>query len=83
MFKKKIGIKNFKIANGRVLLEKTENRNIYKVLDVAQNANYEGIGKRIELDDLVVCQEYLPFGFNIDYKEYYIVNSKLILGFFS
>lgn len=83
MFRKKTKIEKLTLANGRVLIKKTENGNIYEVVMVAKNANYIGIGKDIEVGDLVVCSEYMySNSFKLDNETYYTITPKQISGFF-
>ena len=84
MFKNsKIKLENLTLAKGRVLIEKTKNPRIYKVLKIAQNVNYDSLGKIIEIGDLIVSDEYL-FNqmFKIGNDEYYIIKPSSIVGFF-
>jgi co-chaperonin GroES (HSP10) len=82
LFKKKTVIEKLILANGRILIERTEHRNIYKILKVAKNVNYEGLGKKIQSDDLVICSEYMYNSFKLDSKEYFIITAKSISGYF-
>ena len=83
MFKEKTAIDKLILANGRILLERTKNRNIYKVLKVAKNANYEALCKSIEIGDLVITSEYLYSNiFKLDGKEYFMVKPNSIGGYF-
>jgi co-chaperonin GroES (HSP10) len=81
---KQIAIENLKMANGRILIQETENRNIYKVVKVAKNVNYESLGKKIEIGDYVVCQQmyYDCHKIVVNGKEYYITKPSTILGYF-
>ncbi len=84
LFKKKTHIDNLTITNGRVLIEKTENRTIYKVLKMAKNVNYLGSPKTINKGDLIICEEYMyNSSFKIGEKTYYIIRPKQILGTFN
>lgn len=74
-------LKNIVLANGRVLLKKTEYRNIYEVINVAKNNNYQGLGKNIEIGDSVIADEYLYHSIKIKSGEYFIVTSKQIVGY--
>ena len=58
MFRKKTTLDKLNMANGRVLMEKTEHTHIYKVLKISKNVNYESLGKKIEVGDLVISAEY-------------------------
>ena len=79
-----IKIENIVLANGRVLLEKTEIVRVYKVIKVAKNCNYESLGKKIEENDLVISDEYLYNNmFRLEGKEYYIVRPSAICAYFS
>jgi hypothetical protein len=83
LFKKKVKIENFKAVTGNLLIEKTENSNVYKVLDVADNVNYDGSRQKIEVDDLIVCAEYMySNSFKIGDKSYFSIKPRLILGHF-
>ena len=75
-------VENLILANGRVLLEKTEYRRVYKVAKVAKNANYCGLQKQIVIGDLVLCNEYLYNDFKIGDNVYYIIKPTSIAGFF-
>ena len=83
MFKKKTTIEKLTLANGKVLLERTENRNIYRVLKVAKNVNYVGLRKTIEVGDLVISSEYLYSNtFKLNDKEYFMIKPTAIGGYF-
>lgn len=81
--KEQMTIKNLILANGKVLVERTEHRQIYKVLKVAKNVNYESLGKPIAIGDLVVCDEYMySNALKLNNKEYFIIRPKMIAGYF-
>ena len=83
MKKQTFKIEQIVIANGRVLIERTTNPNIYKVLKLAKNVNYEGLGKTIEEGDLVLSSEWLyNNNFKIGKKEYFIIKPTAIVGYF-
>ncbi len=86
IFKKEISvvkIENIVLANGRVLIEKTEFNRVYKVLKVAKNCNYESLGKKIEIGDFVISDEYLYNNvFKLGGKDYYIIKPSSIVAFF-
>ncbi|WP_339896268.1 hypothetical protein [uncultured Algibacter sp.] len=83
LFKKKVDIRNFVPVTGNVLIEKTENVNVFKVLDVAKNVNYDGARTEIQKDDLVICSEYLySNSFKINGKKYFSIKPKQIIGHF-
>jgi len=84
MFKKRTTLEKLTLANGKVLVEKTEHRNIYNVLKIAKNVNYVGLGKQIEVGDIVVCAEYMySNSFKLDNKEYFIIKPTAIAGYFA
>lgn len=84
MFKKKTSIEKLVLANGKVLIERTEHRQIYRVVKIAKNVNYEALGKAIELGDLVVCDEYMySNSIKLNDKEYFIIRPKAIAGYFA
>ncbi|OBQ56081.1 hypothetical protein JJL45_05290 [Tamlana sp. s12] len=83
MFRNKTTLDKLNMANGRVLMEKTEHTHIYKVLKVSKNVNYESLGKKIEVGDLVICAEYMyNNSFKLDGKNYFIVKPTAICGYF-
>lgn len=80
---KELSIENFILANGRVLIEGIDSRSIYKVIKVSKNANYDSIGKKIEVGDIVASGQYMyHYSFKINDKEYFVVKPKVLIGYF-
>ena len=77
-----ITLENLALANGRILIEKTEYRQIYKVLKVAQNVNYEGLKEKINAGDFVCASEFIYLQLKIDDKVYYVIKPSEIYGVF-
>ena len=84
MFKKKTTVEKLILASGKVLIERTEHKKIYRVVKIAKNVNYESLGKAIEFGDLVICDEYMYSNrIKLNDKEYFIIRPKAIAGYFA
>lgn len=47
------------IASGKVLIKKITSNNIFEVIKIAPNANYEGLKTKIEIGDIVITTDYI------------------------
>jgi hypothetical protein len=76
-----ITLENLVIVNGRILIEHVKG-NIYQVIKVAKNMNFQGERKTIELLDFIILN-YEPYSrpMVIDERNFYIITANSIIGY--
>ena len=70
------------MTNGRILLKReNESSPICRVVKVAKNVNYEGLGKEIKPNDLVVINEYYYHSVHLEDGKFHVVKPNAIVGY--